>query len=311
MSVTAAFALGLTACAALWGVLAVVVSRNLQRSAARYAHEMRAALAGACIVLEAGEGLEPGVGLSADQRSRIALGELRRAGRLMRSLEEEAGHSLPSQLPRRWQRLLAALRRRRIEREGSFEPREETQALVHVWRMMARAGGRRVRFDWRAGDRAVLGRRDHFVQALSNLMGNALLHGAGEIAVQAESNSSHLRITVTDQGGGLPRPLAKLTSGRSRHRHGHGLPVAAWAVRRLGGRMTSAPAPLGARIVIELPLENELLGDGSADWYTRTRAEIEQIDRERAKQQSGRVIPLRRQGPSLGGAQSRARGSHR
>lgn len=288
--------------------LAIAVCRAVQRAAARYSHEVRAALTGACIALESADGLDPGKCLSAEQRSALALGELRRAGRLMRSLEESASRSLPAQAAHRLRGVVAQLRRRRLEREGRFDPREETLALVHVWRMMARACDRTLRFEWRADDRVVLGRRDHYVQALSNLLGNALRHGEGAVAVRAESTSSHLRVSVTDEGDGLPEPLRRLTRGRSRQRHGHGLPVAAWAVRRLGGTLASAPAPLGARLVIELPLDHDLVGDGTSDWYAAARASLDELDRER---RNGRVIPFRRPGAGPGGSPPRARGSQR
>ncbi len=289
-------------------VATIVICRFVQQAAARYAHEVRAALAGACIALEAGDGMEPGSCLSPEQRTALALGELRRAGRLMRSLEESASRSLRAQVGHRLGGVAARMRRRRLVREGRFDPREETLALVHVWRMMARAGGRTVRLDWRADDRELLGRRDHYVQALSNLLGNALCHGAGDVEVRAESTSSHLRVSVTDEGGGLPQPLRKLTRGHSRRRHGHGLPIAAWAVRRLGGTLASAPAPRGARLVIELPLDHDLVGDGTSDWYTAARASLDELARER---RSGRVIPFRRPGSRPGVPSPRARGSQR
>jgi signal transduction histidine kinase len=293
--------------AASLSLVVTLIGRHVQHLAARYAHELRAALAAACIALEVSEGLAEGEGLTYEQRTRLALGEMRRGIGLMRSLEETATRSLRGQMADRLRELGAVLRRRRLEREGSFDPREETLALVHVWRAMARPTDRIVRLEWHADDRQVLGRRDHFVQALSNLLGNALRHGAGEILVRAESDSDRLRVSVTDQGGGLPAPLARLTRRRSRARHGHGLPVSAWAVKRLGGTLRSAPASLGARLVIELPLARPLLGDGSSDWYTEARAGL----KDDAGRREARVIPFRRPGAVDQSQRRGARGSRR
>lgn len=288
-------------------LVVVMISRHVQRLAARYAHELRAALAAACIALEVSEGLAEGEGLTYQQRTKLALGEMRRGIGLMRSLEESATRPLRGQLAHRLKEMTAAVHRRRLVREGSFDPREETLALVHVWRAMARPQDRILRLEWHADDRHVLGRRDHYVQALSNLLGNALRHGAGEILVRAESDSDRLRVSVTDQGGGLPAPLARLVRRRSRTRHGHGLPVSAWAVKRLGGTLRSAPAPLGARVVIELPLAQPLLGDGSSDWYTEARAGL----KGEAGRREARVIPFRRTGPADQPQRRGARGSRR
>ncbi len=309
MSALVAVVLG--GCVTLGAAATIVgVSRHVQLSAARFAHEMRAALAAACIVLESSEGLEPGTGLSFELRSRIALAELQRAGRLMKSLEELATRSMTGQLAHRARSLAARVRRRRLVREGRFDPHEETLALTHIWRAMARSAGRTVRLEWDGDRRAVLGRRDHYVQALSNLLGNAMRHGAGDVMVRADADSSHLRVSVTDEGAGLSAPLARLTRGRlRRRRHGHGLPVADWAVRRLGGRLRSAPAARGARLVIELPLERELLGDGVCDWYTRAREDLDELQREQRRQRGARVIPLRRPESTSGDDTSRARGS--
>lgn len=111
-------------------------------------------------------------------------------------------------------------------------------------------------------DAHVLGSRAGLAQALGNLIQNALEHGAGPVRVQARGGEGTVRLEVTDSGPGLTRPLSRLLRGRGWGRawaaatgpHGHGLRVAASVAAAHGGRLLSAPAEQGARLVLELPL---------------------------------------------------------
>jgi two-component system, OmpR family, sensor histidine kinase MtrB len=99
------------------------------------------------------------------------------------------------------------------------------------------------------GDRAAL------AQAASNLVANALEHGAPPVLVRARRAGGWVRLEVSDGGGGLGAPVDALVAaarGRSGPR-GHGLVVAADVAERHGGRIGSAPAPAGATVVLELP----------------------------------------------------------
>jgi signal transduction histidine kinase len=92
-------------------------------------------------------------------------------------------------------------------------------------------------------------------QACANLVANAAEHGGGEVRVRTWTAGSHVRVEVSDDGPGLPAPVPALVAaarGRRSHR-GHGLAIAAAIARTHGGRLTSAPAPYGARVVLELP----------------------------------------------------------
>jgi signal transduction histidine kinase len=92
-------------------------------------------------------------------------------------------------------------------------------------------------------------------QACANLVANALEHGGGSVCVRTWTAGGHVRVEVSDDGPGLPAPVpALLAAARGRRSHrGHGLAIAAAIARSHGGRLTSAPAPYGARVVLELP----------------------------------------------------------
>ena len=93
------------------------------------------------------------------------------------------------------------------------------------------------------------------LQACGNLVANACEHGGGSVRVRARGSDQRVRVEVTDTGPGLPAPVADLVrAARGRRtRRGHGLALAAAIAERHGGRLTSAPSPRGARLVLELP----------------------------------------------------------
>ncbi len=99
------------------------------------------------------------------------------------------------------------------------------------------------------------GDRIRILQACGNLVANAIEHGGGEVRVRLRADGGAARIEVTDAGPGLPSPVAELLSAARGRRssRGHGLALAAGIAERHGGRLTSAPSPRGARVVLELP----------------------------------------------------------
>ncbi|MBJ7348093.1 MAG: hypothetical protein JHC87_05940 [Thermoleophilaceae bacterium] len=277
---------------------AVLLASRTRQQAARFTHEVRGALAGACISLEAGERpdqwdpTEPA-------RIRFAVAELQRASRLLKSLEESAARSLLAQLAYLLRQSYTRLCQRRMARHGSFSPRTETLRVSTAWRASAARLGRNLDVSWQADNRVVHGCSDLYIQALSNLLANALRHGDGDIEVRAEATSSVVRIAVTDHGDGLASPLNTLLKRSAGGEHGHGLPISAAALRSLGGRLSSAPSPHGARLVMELPLAVDLVDDGENEWYTSTQKLLRQDAKRNASRRSAhagveRVIPLRR-----------------
>ncbi len=132
--------------------------------------------------------------------------------------------------------------------------RELLAGAIEVWRPLARSLASELHFD-RTGPRIVVCvDRMRLVQAVGNLVANALEHGAGPVRVRLHVTRGHVRIEVRDQGPGLPGPVAAL-AGDAPHagRRGHGLAVADRVIRRHGGRLLTAPVSSGACVVAELP----------------------------------------------------------
>ena len=105
------------------------------------------------------------------------------------------------------------------------------------------------------GSARVTGDPLRLAQACANLVSNAIEHGGGGVRVRAWTAGRQVRVEVSDDGPGLPAPLpALLAAARGRRSHrGHGLAIAAAIARSHGGRLTAAPSPHGARLVLEFP----------------------------------------------------------
>ncbi len=97
--------------------------------------------------------------------------------------------------------------------------------------------------------------RLRLAQATANLVGNALEHGGGTIEVSLRAVGDRVAVEVTDDGPGLPFPLAELTAQArgGRGDRGRGLAIASDIAARHGGCVATAPASSGARLVLELP----------------------------------------------------------
>ena len=111
-----------------------------------------------------------------------------------------------------------------------------------VWRaaaasdLAARRVGGGVHLDWSAGPIAVRANRGRISQALTNLLSNAVEHGGGQVRVVGRRTRDGVRIEVRDNG------------------RGHGLAVAAKAVRDAGGELTAMRAGDGTAVAFELPI---------------------------------------------------------
>lgn len=109
---------------------------------------------------------------------------------------------------------------------------------------------------WIGPAASVWGDRLRLAQALGNVIANAVEHGGGAVEVRGAVGEGVVRIEVCDRGPGLPASIAELTrrACRGRGTRGRGLAIASAIVEAHGGRVITAPAQRGARLVLELPL---------------------------------------------------------
>lgn len=194
---------------------------------ARASHELRGPLSA----------VQLGLGALSGEPARVAAIELELA-RAGRALED----------------LAAAPAGRRVD--GLARPVDLTRLVADheaAWRTLAGAFGAELRVDAHGG--LAIGDPLRIAQACSNLIGNAAEHGGNEVRVIVRGT----RIEVADDGPGLPAPVGVLTTtARARRgRRGHGLAIAAAIAEQHGGRLAAAPAPQGARLVLELPPARE------------------------------------------------------
>ena len=112
-------------------------------------------------------------------------------------------------------------------------------------------------------DLSVLGTREGVEHVVQNLIDNAVKYGGGtRVVVAAERVGSHVRITVSDAGAGIPagqeerifERFYRIDAGRSRDEGGSGLGLAIVRsqLEAMGGRVWVEQAKPGARFVVEL-----------------------------------------------------------
>ncbi|MFP2929057.1 sensor histidine kinase [Pyxidicoccus sp. 3LG] len=117
-----------------------------------------------------------------------------------------------------------------------------------------------------------------FEQVLDNLLSNALKYGAGKpVHVQLEQRDASFRLTVKDEGIGIPAESLERIFNRFERavssKHFSGLGLGLYIVRRIveasGGTISAASTPgQGATFAVELPLGGE--ADVAAESEART-----------------------------------------
>jgi signal transduction histidine kinase len=95
-------------------------------------------------------------------------------------------------------------------------------------------------------------------RVLSNLLVNALRHGAPPVVVSADRTDRHLRVAVEDAGTGIdpevvPRLFDRFERGEEGHGSGLGLAIARAYARAHGGDLLYDPRDRGARFELVLP----------------------------------------------------------
>ena len=104
---------------------------------------------------------------------------------------------------------------------------------------------------------------DKFVQVATNLVDNAVRHGEGKVSVSSGPGPLGVRLTVDDQGDGIPEALrdrvfTKFWKHGARGGSGLGMYIVNGLVRVHGGELTILDAPGGgARIVVDWPATDQ------------------------------------------------------
>jgi signal transduction histidine kinase len=227
----------------------IALARRRRGALARELHELRGALTAARLAID----LMPVLNLDRPGVCQAASDELERSYGTLGDFERLLHSRLVAPTLSRSQLADAAATRR--ARRSRIDARAELERLAMIWGEAARRSGREFSFEWEGPDQGVFanGPQRQFVEVVANLMTNAIRHGAGRIELRARVRSDSLRIEVSDEGPGLPGPLAGVARRSTAGPHGHGLSIARESARRLGGTLASAPSVGGAKIVFTVP----------------------------------------------------------
>ena len=122
-----------------------------------------------------------------------------------------------------------------------------------AWSQLASSFGRRLDAHWSAGAVRIDGSEGRLRQALDNLIGNALEHGAGRIVVRGERHANRVRITIADEGNGLPCEPSSLREAPPGSPRGHGLAIARDVIEAHRGTLSGELNGDRRALVIDLP----------------------------------------------------------
>lgn len=219
------------ALAALAGGLLLAARRRdaaRRERVARACHELRGPLHAAGLALHGAHG--PGAAARID----AAQEELRRAVLALGDLDGAPTGRTPRE------------RRCRVD-IGALVARHAA-----AWRAVAGDHGAALRILLPDRPAVVLGDPLRLAQAAANLVANAAEHGGGSVELRVRgAEAGRVQVEVADDGPGLAALPRAPRTGRGRR--GRGLAIAGEVAARHGGRLSAAPAPGGARLVLDLP----------------------------------------------------------
>jgi signal transduction histidine kinase len=254
--VSAALLLGGWAMALLGGALALRGWRAEQRrreAVARACHELR----GPLTAIQLGLALEERAGRLPAARLQALESELARATLAVRDLTPKGPAAAVGS-----RRRVRARGRGGARRTGPAHAARAAVALGPLLEVaiaaasgQAAAAGATISGGWEGPPASVWGDRLRLAQALANLLANAVEHGGGHVRVRGELRGPRARITVEDDGPGLPAPVADLARRPrgGRGARGRGLAIATSVAQAHAGSLAAAPVAQGGRIVLTLP----------------------------------------------------------
>ncbi len=226
----------LATCAALLLLFARRRDASRRERIVRACHELRGPLHAAGLALH---------GAGTSRRIAAAREELRRAALALADLDA------------------APVGERPLDRVVAVDVGALVARHVAAWRALAQGRGGRLEVLLPGRPAVVHGDPLRLAQATANLIANAVEHGGGAVALRVrDAAGDRVIVEVVDAGPGLPAPVAALAARArgGRGRRGRGLAIAADVAAGHGGRLSSAPAPQGARLLLELPRATPVAG---------------------------------------------------
>ena len=175
------------------------------------------------------------------------------------ALRREAGgprRALPFEIQlERMQAGLADLELARAGRRAAARPVVvPLERLLHGvaagWRPVVGGGARGLRVRSQLGAAAVRADRGRLVQALGNLVANAVEHGTGHIELSGRRSRDSVVVEVRDEGA----PRRHGLTARDGADRGRGLGIATAAVEEAGGTLTLRRGKGATVAALELPL---------------------------------------------------------
>ncbi len=205
-------------------VAGVHVVRGLRERAARVAHEVRGPLSAAHLALH---------------------GAARRG---------DVGPLLVAALELELRRAALALEDPSAARPHDVDLHALLTVQLQTWRDVAAAHDKTLTLE--PGPDTALVHADvlRLVQALSNVIANAIEHGGPQIVIRTVHAGDRIRVEVTDGGPGLPASVAELSRRprAGRGARGRGLAITRAVLVHCGGRIFALPTTPG--VAIDLPL---------------------------------------------------------